>query len=138
MGRWFGSCGFRLGLLFPCLRDCPRVAGGPSARCSSSRCSLCCSLVLERSLFNPFGLLFLAGRSLEDRPPGGCGPSTWHKLLSDSARVGYGPSAFWGALLVVLLCLTDCPLEGRGPSARCPRTLRPSLADHPPGTAQGC
>jgi hypothetical protein len=43
-----------------------------------------------------------------------------HKLLSDSSRVGYGPSAFRGVLLVVL------------------RTVRPSLADRPPGTAQGC
>jgi hypothetical protein len=50
---------------------------------------------------------------LADRLPGGRGPSARHKLLSDSPRVGYGPSALRGALLVVLLRLTDCPLEGR-------------------------
>jgi hypothetical protein len=68
-----------------------------------------------------------------DRPPGGRGPSARHKVLSDSPRVGYEPSVFRGALLVVLLHFSDCPLEDRGPSDRCPRTVRPSLADHPPG-----
>jgi hypothetical protein len=53
-----------------------------------------------------------------DRPPIGRGPSAQHKLLLDSPRVEYGPSSFRGALQVVLLRLTDCPLEGRGPSAR--------------------
>jgi hypothetical protein len=56
---------------------------------------------------------------LADRPPEGCGPSARHQLLSDSPRVGYGPSTFRGALLVVLLRLMDRPLEGREPSAWC-------------------
>jgi hypothetical protein len=66
---------------------------------------------------------FVAG-GLADRPPGGHGPSTWHKLLSDSPRVGCGPFAFRGALLAVLLRLTDCPLEGRGPSSPTSGTVR--------------
>jgi hypothetical protein len=40
---------------------------------------------------------------LADRPPGGREPSAWHKLLSDSRCVGYGPFVFRGAFLVVLL-----------------------------------
>jgi hypothetical protein len=59
---------------------------------------------------------FVAG-GLADLSPGGRGPSAWHKLLTDSPRVGYRLSAFRGALLVVLLRFTDCPLEGRRPSA---------------------
>jgi hypothetical protein len=137
-GRWFGSCGFRLGLLFRCLVDCPRAAGGPSAGCSSSRCSLCSSLVLERSLFDSFGQFFLARRSSTGHPPGGRGPSARHKLLSDSPRVGYRPSVFRGAFLVVLFHLTDCLLEGRGPSSWFLRTVRPSLADRPPYTTHVC
>jgi hypothetical protein len=137
-GRWFGSWGFRLGLLFPCLVGCPRAAGGPSAGCSSSRCSLCSSLVLERSLFDSFSQLFLARRSSAGHPPGGRGPSARHKLLSDSPRVGYGPSVYRGAFLVVLLHLMDCLLEGRGSSARFLRTVRPGFADCPPYTMHVC
>jgi hypothetical protein len=137
-GRWLGSCGFRLGLLFPCLVDYPRAAGGPSVGCSSSRCSLCSSLVLERSLFDSFGQLFLARRSSAGHAPGRRGPSARHKLLSDSPPVGYGLSVFRGAFLVVLLHLTDCPLEGRGPSARFLRTVRPGLADRPRYTTHVC
>jgi hypothetical protein len=64
MDRWFGDFGFRLGLLFLCLADRPRVAGGPSARWSSSRCSSCSSRVLERLRFDLVGHLFLVGRCL--------------------------------------------------------------------------
>jgi hypothetical protein len=69
---------------------------------------------------------------LADRPPEGRGPSARYKLLSDSLQVGYRPSTFRGALLVVLLRLMYCPLEGRGPSARCQRTICPVSADRPP------
>jgi hypothetical protein len=124
--------------MFPCLADCSRVAGGLSTRCSLTRCSSCFSLVLKHSVFDPFVQLFVDERSLADRPPRGRGLSARHKLLLDCPRVGCGPSVFRGALLVVLLRLTDYPLEGRGLSARCPQTVRPSLADRPPGTAQGC
>jgi hypothetical protein len=89
------------------------------------------SLVLERSLFDPFGQLFLAGRGLADRPTRGRGPSTRHELHSDSPCVGYGLSAFRVARLVVLLHLTDCPLEGHGPSVQCPRTVGPCPAGPP-------
>jgi hypothetical protein len=78
---------------------------------------------------------FVAG-GLADRPPGGRGPSARHKLLPDSPGVGYGPSAFRGALLVVRLRLTDRPLEGHGQSTRCSRTIRPNLADRPLGLSQ--
>jgi hypothetical protein len=107
------------------------VPGGPSAGSRQTvrevkfvKCSSCSLLVLERSLFNPFGQLFLTGRGLADRLSRGRKPSARHKLLSDSPRVGYGPSAFWGALLVVLLRLTDCPPCPRGPSTPASRTVR--------------
>jgi hypothetical protein len=70
-----------------------------------------------------------------DCPPGVRGLSVRHQLLADRPRTKYELSVFQGALLVVLLRLADCPPVGSGPSARCPRTVRPRLADHPPGTA---
>jgi hypothetical protein len=70
-----------------------------------------------------------------DCPPGDRGLSARHQLLADRPSSRYGPSAFPGACLVVLLRLKDCSHVGSGPSARCPRTVRPRLADRPPGTA---
>jgi hypothetical protein len=71
-------------------------------------------LVLERSLFDPFGQLFLAGRGLADRPPGRHGPSVRHWLLADRPRTGRGLSVIRSALLEVFF----------GPSARDPQTVR--------------
>jgi hypothetical protein len=75
---------------------------------------------------------------LADRPPERRGQSAQHELLTDRPRTRRGPSGLRGALLEVLLCFLDCPLEGRGPSAQCPWTVRPSLADRPPGLSQSC
>jgi hypothetical protein len=136
--RWFGSRGVRLGLLFPCLANCPRVAGGLSARCSSFRCSSCSSQVLEHFCFNSFFQLFLVGRSLADCPPQHPGPSARHQLLADCPRIGRGPSFIGGALLEVQLSFLDCPSVTRGPSACTTRTIRPVTADCPPGASQSC
>jgi hypothetical protein len=87
-------------------------------------CSSCSSRVLERLRFDPFGQLFLAGRSLADCPPGRRGPSARHQLLADRPRTRRGPSVIRGALLEVLLRFSDCPLEGRGPAAPASRTVR--------------
>jgi hypothetical protein len=83
------------------------------------------------------GCCSLALRCLVDLQPRGRGLSARHELLSDSPRVVYGPSVFQGARLVVLLQLTNCPPVSSGPSARCPRTVRPCLANRPRGTVQG-
>jgi hypothetical protein len=58
-----------------------------------------------------------------DRPPEGRKPYMRHKLLSDSLLVGYGSSAFRGALLVVLLRLTDCPHGVCRPSTPASQTV---------------
>jgi hypothetical protein len=135
MDRWLGSRGFTLGLLFPCLADRPRVAGRLSARCSSSRCSLCSSRVLERFCFDPFCQLFLARRSLADCPPGRQGPPARHQLLADRPRTGCGPSVIRGALLEVRLPFSNRSSVTRGPPTCTTRTIRPVTADCPPGAS---
>jgi hypothetical protein len=106
-------------------------------------------LVLVSSRVDPSRCQSFAAGGLSDRlcrgtGPSACGPdcphgvrglSARHQLLADRPRTKYELSVFQGALLVVLLRLTDCPPVGSRPSARCSRTVRPRLADHPPGTA---
>jgi hypothetical protein len=41
--------------------------------------------------------------------------STNSPLSSDCSKARLGLSVFRGAILEVLLCFSDCPLEGRGP-----------------------
>jgi hypothetical protein len=125
-------------LLLPCLVDHLRIAGGLSARCSSSRCSSCSSQVPERFHFDPLWQLFLVGRSLADHPPGCRGPSVRHQLLTDRPRARRGPSIFRGALLEVLLAFSDCPSESRGLSVRALWTICLVSADCPPGASQSC
>jgi hypothetical protein len=131
--RSFGGFGFRFGLLFPCLADRPRGARGPSAWRSSSRCSSCSSRVLEHFGFDAVGQSFLTGGCLADRPPGRRRLSARHELLADHQRTWYGLSTCRGAGWVVLLVFNGQSAVGRGPSARCPRTVRPWVADRPPG-----
>jgi hypothetical protein len=138
MDRWFGDFGFRLGLLFLCLADRPRVAGGPSERWSSSRCSSCSSRVLERLRFDPFCQLFSVGWSLADRLPRHRKPSARHRLLADRPRIGRRLSVIRGALLEGRLSFSNCPSVTRGPSARTTQTVRPVTADRPPGVSQSC
>jgi hypothetical protein len=76
--------------------------------------------------------------SLADRPPGRRGPSARHQLLADHLWTRYGPSVCCSVHLVVLLRLTDHPPMGSTPSAQCPRTVRPRLADRPSDIAQDC
>jgi hypothetical protein len=118
LGRWFGSCGFRLGLLFLCLVDSPRVVGELSTRCSSSRCSSCSSQVLECFRFDPLWQLFLVGRSLADRPGG-----------TSCSRTVRG--RVW--IVHFSRCATGGSVSFFIPSIRDPRTARPCLADRPPG-----
>jgi hypothetical protein len=66
-----------------------------------------------------------------DRPPGACGPSAQHELLADHPRVGYGPSVFLGAVLVVRVSFLDRPPRPRGPFACSLRIVRQDTADHP-------
>jgi hypothetical protein len=61
--------------------------------------SSCSSRVLERLHFDPFGQLFLAGRSLTDYPPRRREPSARHQLLTDRPRTERGLSVIRGELL---------------------------------------
>jgi hypothetical protein len=134
--RSFGGFCFRFGLLFPCLADRPWGAHGLSAWRSSSRCSSCSSRVLERFGFDPVGQSFLTGGCLADCPPRRHGLSTRHEFLADRPRTWYGPSACGGVGWVVLFVFNGQSAVGRGPSARCSRTVRPGAVDCPPGLLQ--
>jgi hypothetical protein len=122
--RSFGGFGFTFGLLFPCLADRPRDARGLSVWSSSSRCSSCSSLVIERSGFDLVGQLLLTRGYLADHPPGRRGQSAWHELLADRPRTWYGPSACRGAGWVVLFVFNGQSAMGCGPSAPGLRTVR--------------
>jgi hypothetical protein len=73
-----------------------------------------------------------------DRPPGGRGPSAWHKFLSDCPRVGYGPSVFRGVVLVVRGSFLDRLPHPREPFACSTQTVRQDITDCPPQAAQSC
>jgi hypothetical protein len=72
--------------------------GGPSARSPAAGYSSCSSRVLASLCFNPSSRLFLFGGGLSDCP-----------RRSDCSQVGYGPSVFRGAVLVVRAVFSDCP-----------------------------
>jgi hypothetical protein len=101
---------------------CPHLADSPPGRrgqftspvfitCSYSSCKFTCgSFEVSRFCCKRFGRL-----------------SARHKLLSNRPRVGYGPSVFRGAVLVVRVSFLDRSSRPRGPSAKAPRTIRPRL-----------
>jgi hypothetical protein len=111
----FGTCGFRLGLMFPCLADRPREAGGLSARSCSSRCSLCSSRVRVSLHFDPLSRWFSFGGSWPDSPPGIVGQSA---VLARTVRY--------------LRCTTRGSVSIFRFSTRDLRTVRPYHADRPP------
>jgi hypothetical protein len=121
-------------LLFPCLADRLRKAGGQSTWSVSAGCSSCSSCILDCLHFDPFCELSLAGRGFADRPPGRHGLSARHELLTERLRTGRRPSVFLGVVLEVLLAFSDClprprrpSAAPREPSARSPRIVRQGL-----------
>jgi hypothetical protein len=113
MDRCFGSCGFRLGLLFPCLADRLREVGRLSARSCSSRCSSCSLRVRVSLHFDPSSRWFSFGGSWPDSPRG-----------SDRPRCSPRLSVIQGALLEVRFPFSDRPPVTRGSSARTTPTVR--------------
>jgi hypothetical protein len=75
MDRCFGSCGFRLGLPFPCLADHPGEAGGLSARSISAGCSSYSPRILVPLGFDLSSRWISFGGSWPDSPPGVAGQS---------------------------------------------------------------
>jgi hypothetical protein len=106
----------------------PPIAQGPLARCNSSRVhQVLVSSHIDLSRCQSFAAGGLSDRPCRvtglsawwpDCPPGDRGLSVWHELLADRPRTGYGPFTCLGALLVVLLRLTNRLPVGSGPSAR--------------------
>jgi hypothetical protein len=120
--RWFSSCGFRLGLLFPSLADHSRGAGRLSGRCCSSRYPSCSSRVLISPHFDPLCRWFSFGGSWSDRPPGVAGQSARLGLAAVLARtIHYSRCATGGSVFIF------------GPSVRDLRTVCPYQVDRPPG-----
>jgi hypothetical protein len=68
-----------------------------------------------------------------DSPPGDHGLSARHRFIAGCPGTRCRPSVIQGALLEVLSPFSDRPPEGCGLSALCLRTVRPGLADCPPG-----
>jgi hypothetical protein len=137
-GRWFGSLGFRLGLLCSCLADGPPIGHGQSTWRQLSWCSSCSSLVLERLSFDPIFQLFSVAGGLADGLPRIRGQSAWGELVVDGPRCLHERSVIFAAILEGCESFSDSPPLPCGLSAVCSRTVRPELADNPPGTAQGC
>jgi hypothetical protein len=129
-GRRGCARGLELELLCSGLADSPPIGRGQSAQSFLASGSSCSSRVLERLRFDSFDRLVLAGRGLSDRPRRGRGPFAQRSRTVRTARVArgprtrYGPSAWLGARLVVLLRLMDHPPVGRGWSAPGSRTVR--------------
>jgi hypothetical protein len=133
LSSWFSSC---------CSRACLHLADRPRGGCGQSvwrilpRCSSCSSRVLERLCFDPVVQWLFVERGLADSPPERRGQSARHELLLDRPRMWYGPSACRGAGWVVLFVINGPSAVGRGPSARCPRTVCQVIADSPLGLFQ--
>jgi hypothetical protein len=130
--------GLEFGLLCSCLAHSSPIGRGRSAWSRLARCSSCLSLVLERLPFDPFSQPSSVAGSLANGPPGVRGQSARRVLVADGPRCLHGRSVIVGAVLEVCESFSDSSPLPRGRSALGSRTVRPELANSPPGTAQGC
>jgi hypothetical protein len=73
-----------------------------------------------------------------DSPRGGCWSQTVRGVSTDGPLLLVQYWRFVSLFRTVRRYLTDGPQWARGQSAVGSRTVRPKLADRPPGTAQGC
>jgi hypothetical protein len=120
-----GACGFRLGLLFPCVADRPREVDGLSVRSFSAGCSSCSSRVLERfvlihfvSCFWPGGVLRTVRLKVADRS---CGTSCSRTVRGQGMNCPFSGCGSGGSVSIFGLSAPDS------------RTVRRSHTDRPLG-----
>jgi hypothetical protein len=107
-----------------------------SADCRRGLVFVTCSSVLELEAFRSAVCQGFRCKRFADRPTSHRRLFTRLELSTDRPKVGYKPSIFRGAVLVVRVPFVDRLLWSRGLSAQSPRTVRPVTADCPPGTSQ--